>query len=128
MTADFHVRDIQALGGYVDRAVQWVSDVRGAAAAAMQRLDLIRQNLNLLFQFFLFSQKFCIFCRYLLQKYLYFILLVAAHLFVKTSGGNCLRSQHTRYLPFAGFIVSRVFLCIFLNIFPDGQVNPSLLA
>ena len=42
--------------------------------------------------------------------------------------GNCLRSQHTRYLPFAGFIVSRVFLCIFLNIFPDGQVNPSLLA
>lgn len=44
MTADFHVRDIQALGGYVDRAVQWVSDVRGAAAAAMQRLDLIRQN------------------------------------------------------------------------------------
>ena len=44
MTADFHVRDIQALGGYVDRAMQWVSDVRSAAATAMQRLDLIRQN------------------------------------------------------------------------------------
>lgn len=44
MTADFHVRDIQALGGYVDRAMQWVSDVRSAAATAMQCLDLIRQN------------------------------------------------------------------------------------
>ena len=44
MTADFHVRDIQALGRYVDRAMLWVSDVQGASVAAVQRLDLIRQN------------------------------------------------------------------------------------
>ncbi len=44
MTADFHVRDIQALGSYVDRAMAWVSDVRGAVAVAMQRLGLILQN------------------------------------------------------------------------------------
>lgn len=44
MTADFHVRDIQALGSYVDRAMAWVSDVRGAAAVAVHQLDLILQN------------------------------------------------------------------------------------
>ena len=102
--------------GFADHAVAQLLCADQCAAQAVLvlavLLHLLGKDLNLSFQFFLFGQQLGVLRRHLLQKFLHFVLFVAAHLFVKTSGGNGFRSQHLRVpplsfslLPQKGFII-----------------------